>query len=63
MKQKTHQGAKKRIKVSKTGNIFKGAVNNSHLKRKQASNVKHRKKKFSEMSKGFTKRLRRLVNI
>ena len=66
MKQKTHKGASKRIRMTKKGKgsnakILKGAVNNSHLKRKQDANLRHRKKKLSPLSKGFVKKIRRLI--
>ncbi|NCT55392.1 50S ribosomal protein L35 [bacterium] len=66
MKQKTHKGASKRVKMTKKGKsnskMLKGAVNNSHLKRKKTASNKHRKKLMSEVSKGFAKRIRRLIN-
>lgn len=63
MKQKTHKGAKKRIKISKSGKMSKGTVVNSHNKRKQGSSKKFRKARESELSMGFGKKLKKMINI
>lgn len=68
MKQKTHKGAQKRIKMPKKGKgksttMLKGAIRNSHLKRKDGASTRHKKKRQTQVSKGFTKRIKRLINI
>ncbi|HDQ88551.1 MAG TPA: 50S ribosomal protein L35 [candidate division WWE3 bacterium] len=43
-KLKTRKTLAKRIKITKTGKVMVGALNNGHLKRKLTANAKSRKK-------------------
>ena len=63
MKQKTHKGLSKRIKVTKNKKLLKGKVVNSHLKVKNTVNKKVRKKLMSVVSKGFVKKFRKLIKV
>lgn len=63
MKQKTHKGLSKRLKITKNKKMLKGKVVNSHLKVKNTANVKVRKKQKTEVSKGFVKKFRKLLSI
>lgn len=63
MKQKTHQGLSKRIKVTKNKKLLKGKVVNSHLKVKNNANQKVRKKLTSNVSAGFIRRFRKLIKV
>ncbi|PIR43816.1 50S ribosomal protein L35 [candidate division WWE3 bacterium CG10_big_fil_rev_8_21_14_0_10_32_10] len=62
MKQRTHKGAKKRIRITKKGKMLKGSVNNSHLYRKQRSSVKHKKSRTDEVKAGYVQRMKALIN-
>lgn len=63
MKQKTHQGTKKRVKITKTGKMLKGKVRNSHLYRKQRVSKKHRKSRTDSIKNGFVTKIKKLINI
>ena len=63
MKQKTHQGLSKRIKITKNKKMIKGSVVNSHLKIGNSTSKTHRKARKSEVSKGFVKKFRKLLSI
>jgi len=62
MKQKTHKSASKRIKVTKRGKYLKARVQTSHLKEKNTSGRKYRQKRLSASSKGYVKKLKKLLN-
>jgi len=61
MKQKTNKTISKRFKISSKGKMFKKNVQTSHLKRKDDTSSKFRKKKLSLLSKGFSKKFKKLV--
>ena len=67
MKQKTHQGTKKRIKITKKSSgrkkLLKGSVVNSHNKRKYSASKKFRKKRKDELKQGHVDRIKKLLNI
>lgn len=61
-KMKTKQTLKKRIKVTSTGKVVKGQVQNGHLKVKRSSKRKHRKAKDAvQENKGHIKKFKRML--
>lgn len=59
MKQKTHRGAAKRFRVTRTGKVLHRRANRSHLLQKKSSSRKRRLARASEVveEKGFVLRL------
>lgn len=60
-KLKTRKSVSKRIKITSTGKFLKGSIDNSHLKRKEDSSSKARKARKTEISKGFAKRMKKMM--
>lgn len=60
-KLKTHKGASKRLKITATGKILRMKGLRSHLRRKKAPRTKRLFDKMLPLSKGFAKRLRRVI--
>ena len=61
-KLKTKKTLKKRVRITKTGKILKGAISAGHLKVKWTANKKYRKKKPSmQKNKGHIKMFKRLL--
>jgi len=58
---KTRKGVAKRIKITSSGIMKKGQINNSHLKRKDDNSSKLRKARKTTISKGFAKRMKRML--
>ena len=63
MKQKTHKGVSKRIKITKKKKMIKGSVVNSLLKVGNTTSKTYRKARTSEVSKGFVRKFRKLLSI
>lgn len=64
MKMKTHKGTAKRIKRTKKGKLLKGKVNASHLKAKVDVSKKYKQKRKTQIStKGYVKKLKKLLGI
>lgn len=61
MKQKTNKTISKRFKISSRGKILKKNIQTSHLKRKEDVSSKFRKKRLSRLSKGFSKKFKKLI--
>lgn len=60
-KNKTHSGAKKRIKVSATGKLIRRRAFGSHLLTKKSANRKRKLRKTVEVNAQDTSRLRSLL--
>ena len=60
-KTKTRKSVSKRIKITSTGKFLKRSIENSHLKRKEDSSSKGRKARYTEISKGFAKRMKKMM--
>jgi large subunit ribosomal protein L35 len=60
-KNKTHSGAKKRIKVSATGKLIRRRAFGSHLLTKKSANCKRKLRKTVEVNAHDTSRLRSLL--
>lgn len=61
MKQKTKKAAAKRIKVSSNKKLIRGHAYSSHLKRKKSKSRQRRQKEPATFSKGFKKKIMRLL--
>jgi large subunit ribosomal protein L35 len=61
-KQKTHSGAKKRFRVTKTGKVMVRRKNRAHLLEKKSGARKRRLAIDSVMPPGDAKRIKRLLN-
>lgn len=62
MKQKTHSGAKKRFKVTRTGKVLGRKRNKNHLLEKKSSRRKRRLTGTFELATPSAKQARRLLN-
>jgi len=60
-KNKTHKGAKKRMKLTATGKIMRRRAMGSHLLTKKSANKKRRLRKAVEVETQDTSRLRGLL--
>jgi len=60
-KLKTRKSVSKRVKITSKGKFLKGSINNSHLKRKEDNSSKSRKSRYSHISKGFAKRMKKML--
>lgn len=60
-KAKTRKVVTKRFKISGKGKLIKKSSRISHRKRIDDSSTKSRKKKRSVVSKGFTKRVKKML--
>ncbi len=61
MKQKTHSGAKKRIKITGSGKLKRRRAFSSHLKRKKDVTRKRKYARDYDISKADIKRLKKLI--
>ena len=61
MKQKTQKTTMKRVKVTSTIKLLRGHANSSHLKSKKSKSRIRRQKEPALFSKGFEKKIRRLI--
>lgn len=61
-KQKTRKVAVKRFKATKTGKVKRGFSQKGHLGRKEDASSKSRKKGTTDVSKGFAKKIKKMVN-
>jgi large subunit ribosomal protein L35 len=62
-KNKTHKGAKKRIKVTGTGKLMRRRAMGSHLLTKKSANKKRKLRKSTEVETKDTSRLRGLLGL
>ncbi len=62
-KQKTHQSAAKRFKVTKTGKVLVRQQGFRHLLSKKSKKWLRRKKKFKLITGTFAKKIKRLLAI
>ena len=62
-KQKTHSGTKKRIKVTGTGKLMHERTNKRHLLEGKSSRRKRRLSGTDELSKGDTKKAKKLLGL
>ena len=62
-KNKTHKGAKKRIKVTGTGKLMRRRAMGSHLLTKKSANKKRKLRKTTEVVTQDTSRLRGLLGL
>jgi large subunit ribosomal protein L35 len=60
-KNKTHRGAKKRIKVTGTGKLMRRRAMGSHLLTKKSANKKRKLRKSTVLESQDTSRLRGLL--
>lgn len=60
-KQKTHSGAKKRLRVTGSGKIMRERVNNRHLAEHKSSRRKRRLQLDQELSKSDNAKARKLL--
>ncbi len=60
-KAKTRKIVTKRFKITKKGKVLKKATNISHLKRNDSKTAKYRKKRESEASKSFSKKVKKMI--
>ncbi|MFH0915889.1 MAG: 50S ribosomal protein L35 [bacterium] len=60
-KNKTHKGAKKRVKLSATGKLMRRRAFGSHLLTKKSANRKRKLRKALQASPPDTNRLRSLL--
>ena len=60
-KNKTHSGAKKRIKVTGTGKLMRRRAMGSHLLTKKSANKKRKLRKSTVLETADTSRLRGLL--
>ncbi len=63
MKNKTHSGTKKRIKVSSTGKLLREKAGKRHLLEKKSSEKTRRLAGQTEVAPQDEKRLRRMLGI
>ncbi len=63
MKQKTHSGAKKRFRVTRTGKVLSKQRNRSHLLEKKSSRRKRRLAGLDELGKPGSKHVKKLLNL
>ena len=61
-KQKTHSGAKKRFKLTNSGNIKRGKQGHRHILTKKTTKRKRDLRKTTYVSKSFDKTVRELIN-
>jgi large subunit ribosomal protein L35 len=62
MKQRTHSGAKKRFRVTRTGKVIQQRQNLNHILEKKTSRRKRRLSRTSTLSGGDALQIRRLLN-
>lgn len=58
---KTHSGAKKRFKLSKSGKVIKGHANRSHILTKKSTKRKRGLRKTSVVDTTNQKQVKRLI--
>ncbi len=63
MKQKTHSGAKKRFRVTRTGKVLSKQRNRSHLLEKKSSRRKRRLAGLNELGGPAAKTAKKLLNL
>lgn len=63
MKQKTHSGAKKRFRVTRTGKVLSAQRNRAHLLEKKSSRRKRRLKGTDELATPGARRAKKLLNL
>jgi large subunit ribosomal protein L35 len=61
-KQKTHSGAKKRFKVTRTGKVLSKQKNRAHILEKKSSRRKRRLDGMTTIAAPDAKRVKRLLN-
>jgi large subunit ribosomal protein L35 len=61
-KQKTHSGAKKRFRVTKTGKVMTRKRNKNHLLEKKSASRKRRISGSEELAPEAARTVRRLLN-
>jgi len=61
-KQKTHSGAKKRFRVTRTGKVLTKQRNRAHILEKKSSSRKRRLKGTTAVAAPDAKRVKRLLN-
>ena len=60
-KLKTHRGAKKRFRITRTGKVLRMKGPRSHRRRKKAARVRRQFDEMTPLSKADEKRVRRLM--
>jgi large subunit ribosomal protein L35 len=60
-KQKSHSGAKKRFRVTKTGKVLHRRMNRNHLLEKKTTRRKRRLARDGELEGGDARQIRRLL--
>ena len=63
MKQKTHKGAAKRIKITGSGKLRREQTNRRHLLEVKSSTRKRRLAGTTEVSKADTKQVKKLLGL
>jgi large subunit ribosomal protein L35 len=61
-KQKTHSGAKKRFRVTRTGKVMARQKNRAHILEKKSASRKRRLAGEKTLSKAEANRVKRLLN-
>jgi len=62
-KQKTHSGAKKRIKVTGSGKLLREKAGKRHLLERKSSKLTRRLTGTTEVSKADTKKMKKLLGL
>jgi large subunit ribosomal protein L35 len=62
-KQKTHSGAKKRIKVTGSGKLLREKAGKRHLLERKPSKLTRRLSGTTEVSKADTKKMKKLLGL
>lgn len=60
-KQKTHRGANKRFKKSKSGKLFHHMSNYFHKNVKKRSKAKRQARQYKQLASGQTKTVKRMI--
>ncbi len=61
-KAKTRKAILKRFKITKSGKVLRRQTGLDHYRRKKSGAFKRKKRKFVEMSKGETKKIKKLLH-
>ena len=62
-KQKTHSGAKKRIKVTGSGKLLREKAGKRHLLERKSSKLTRRLTGTTEVSKADTRKMKKLLGL
>lgn len=63
MKQRTHAGAKKRFRVTRTGKVLHVRQNKNHILEKKSSDRKRRLSREGELEGGDARKVKRMLGL